>query len=79
MPLGDLCVDPSFLDAWGECFESLPLGLLRSLAVLNRAWNARLFAHFLTYQQTVRFGKGDCTNENATFLLNLVRRCTRGG
>jgi hypothetical protein len=76
MPLGDLCTDPAFLDAWGECFESLPLELLRSLAVLNRAWNVRLVAHFLTYEQRVRFGKEDCTNENAAFLLGLVRRCT---
>jgi hypothetical protein len=76
MSLGDLCTDPAFLDAWGECFESLPLELLRSLAVLNRAWNVRLVAHFLTYEQRVRFGDEDCTNENAAFLLGLVRRCT---
>jgi len=76
MSLGDLCTDPAFLDAWGECFQSLPLVLLRSLAVLNRAWNVRLVAHFLTYEQRVRFGDEDCTNENAAFLLGLVRRCT---
>lgn len=76
MSLGDLCVDPSFLDAWGECFADLPLELLRTLAVLSRAWNARLFAHFLTCDVRVRLGRADCTQENATFLLGLVRRCT---
>ena len=75
MPLGDLCVDPSFLDAWGGYFAGLPLELLRALAVLSRAWNARLYAHFMTYDVHVRMGKADCTKGNATFLLGLMRRC----
>jgi hypothetical protein len=74
MPLGDLCEDPSFLDAWGECFADLPLELLRTLALASRAWNARLLAHFLTCGLRVRFGKGDCTQANAAFLLDLARR-----
>ena len=43
--------------------------------MLSRAWNARLFAHFMTYDLHVRMGKADCTQGNATFLLGLMRRC----
>ena len=73
MALGDLCTDPAFLDAWEASFDALPIRLRRALGMLSRAWSARLRAHWTKDALTVLLTEAECTQGNATFLLELAR------